>query len=126
MGPDGGRTSPNRRMSALLNGRTHAKALPPTNQVMLPWRSPSVTPGRLAAIRAASSSVALAGFLGGYRGLTRDAYALDLHQFVAFCDRCHLGLFEVRRSDIETFGRELEARGRAMATIALRLCTVTG
>ena len=38
----------------------------------------------------------------------------------------HLGLFEVRRSDIETFGRELEARGRATATIARRLCTVTG
>ena len=25
-----------------------------------------------------SEHVALAGFLGGYRGLTRDAYALDL------------------------------------------------
>ena len=70
--------------------------------------------------------VALAGFLGGYRGLTRDAYALDLRQFVAFCDQRHLGLFEVRRSDIETFGRDLEARGRATATIARRLCTVTG
>jgi integrase/recombinase XerD len=70
--------------------------------------------------------VALAGFLGGYRGLTRDAYALDLRQFVAFCDRRHLGLFEVRRSDIESFGRDLEARGRATATIARRLCTVTG
>jgi site-specific recombinase XerD len=55
--------------------------------------------------------VALAGFLGGYRGLTRDAYALDLRQFVAFCDERHLGLFEVRRSDIEAYGRELEARG---------------
>jgi len=70
--------------------------------------------------------VALAGFLGGYRGLTRDAYALDLRQFVVFCDRRHLGLFEVRRSDIETFGRELEAKGRATATVARRLCTVTG
>ena len=70
--------------------------------------------------------VALAGLLGGYRGLTRDAYALDLRQFVVFCDRRHLGLFEVRRSDIETFGRELEARGRATATIARRLCTITG
>jgi integrase/recombinase XerD len=57
--------------------------------------------------------VALAGFFGGYRGLTRDAYALDLRQFVAFCERRRLGLFTVRRSDIETFGRELEARGRA-------------
>ncbi|MDQ6784118.1 MAG: site-specific integrase [Actinomycetota bacterium] len=62
--------------------------------------------------------VALAGFLEGYRGLTRDAYALDLRQFFDFCDRRHLGLFEVRRSDIETFGRELEAKGRATATIA--------
>jgi integrase/recombinase XerD len=34
-------------------------------------------------------------------------------------------LFEVRRSDIETFGRELEANGRVTATIARRLCTVT-
>ncbi|MDA8267025.1 MAG: site-specific integrase [Actinomycetota bacterium] len=67
----------------------------------------------------------LAGFLGGYRGLTRDAYGLDLRQFVAFCDRRHLQLFEVRRSDIETFGRELEVKGRATATIARRLCTVT-
>ena len=70
--------------------------------------------------------VALAGFLGGYRGLTRDAYALDLRQFVGFCDRRGLKLFEVHRSDIETFGRELEAKGRATATIARRLCTVTG
>jgi integrase/recombinase XerD len=70
--------------------------------------------------------VALAGFLGGYRGLTRDTYALDLRQFVAFCEQRYLALFEVRRSDIETFGRELEGRGRATATIARRLCTVTG
>ena len=70
--------------------------------------------------------VALSGLLGGYRGLTREAYALDLRQFVAYCDRRHLQLFEVRRSDIETFRRELEARGRATATIAQRLCTVTG
>jgi len=70
--------------------------------------------------------VALAGFLGGYRGLTRDAYGLDLRQFVAFCEERHLGLFDVRRSDIESYGRELEARGRATATVARRLCTVTG
>jgi site-specific recombinase XerD len=70
--------------------------------------------------------VALAGFLGGYRGLTRDADALDLRQFVAFCGRRNLELFEVHRSDIEAFGRELEANGRATATIARRLCTVTG
>ena len=27
--------------------------------------------------------LALAGFLAGYRGLTRDAYALDLRQFAS-------------------------------------------
>jgi integrase/recombinase XerD len=70
--------------------------------------------------------LALAGFLGGYRGLTRDAYALDLRQFIAFCEARHLGLFEARRSDIETFGRQLEPKGRATATIARRLCTVNG
>ncbi len=70
--------------------------------------------------------VALAGFLGGYWGLTCDAYALDLHQFSAFCQSCQFGLFDSRSSDIETFGRQLEAKGRATATIACRLCTLTG
>ena len=28
---------------------------------------------------------ALAGFLAGYRGLTREAYALDLRQFTSWC-----------------------------------------
>lgn len=76
--------------------------------------------------RAEPEKLALAGFLGGYSGLTRDAYALDLRQFAAFCELRHLGLFDVRRSDIEAYGRELEARGRARATVARRLCTVAG
>jgi hypothetical protein len=29
--------------------------------------------------------IALAGFLAGYRGLTREAYALDLRQFTDWC-----------------------------------------
>ncbi len=29
--------------------------------------------------------IALGGFLAGYSGLTRDAYALDLRQYVAWC-----------------------------------------
>jgi integrase/recombinase XerD len=56
--------------------------------------------------------LALAGYLAGYRGLTREAYALDL--------------FAVRRADIESFARELEARGRARATVTRRLCTIAG
>jgi hypothetical protein len=35
-------------------------------------------------------------------------------------------LFAVRRADIETFARELEARGRARATVTRRLCTIAG
>jgi integrase/recombinase XerD len=39
---------------------------------------------------------ALAAFLAGYRDLTRDAYSLDLRQFVAWCAEHNLQLFEVR------------------------------
>jgi len=69
---------------------------------------------------------ALAGFLSGYRGLTREAYALDLRQFVTWCSEHHLGLFAARRVDVEYFARDLEARGKARATVARRLCTIAG
>jgi hypothetical protein len=32
-----------------------------------------------------AEQLALAGFLAGYRGLTREAYALDLRQFTTWC-----------------------------------------
>jgi len=70
--------------------------------------------------------LALAGFLAGYRGLTREAYALDLRQFTSWCRARCLGLFAVRRADIEGFARDLEARGRARATVTRRLCTIAG
>jgi integrase/recombinase XerD len=73
-----------------------------------------------------SEEVALAGFLAGYRGSTREAYALDLRQFAVWCANHERRLFEVHRVDIERFGRELEARGRARATIVRRLCTIAG
>ncbi len=66
-----------------------------------------------------------AGFLGGYSGLTRDAYALDLRQFAQWCHDRHTGLCSVTRSDIEAFARNLEDLGRARATISRRLCTIT-
>ena len=68
---------------------------------------------------------ALVGFLGGYSGLTRDAYALDLRQFAAWCQQRQLALFDVARHDIEGFARHLEDLGRARATISRRLCTIT-
>ena len=71
-----------------------------------------------------SERLALAGFLAGYRGLTREAYTLDLRQFTAWCRVRSLSLFSVRRADIETFARDLEAKGRA--TVTRRLCTIAG
>ena len=70
--------------------------------------------------------LALAGFLAGYSGLTREAYELDLRQYASWCQQHHLRLLQARRADIECFARELEARGRARATVTRRLCTVAG
>ncbi|HUY52467.1 MAG TPA: tyrosine-type recombinase/integrase [Streptosporangiaceae bacterium] len=70
--------------------------------------------------------LALAGFLAGYTGLTSEAYGLDLRQFAGWCQQRHVRLFDVRRSDIECFARDLEARGRARATVTRRLSTIAG
>jgi site-specific recombinase XerD len=70
--------------------------------------------------------LALAGFLAGYNGLTREAYTLDLRQFTTWCRIRSLPLFSVRRADIESFARDLEAKGRARATVTRRLCTIAG
>jgi integrase/recombinase XerD len=67
---------------------------------------------------------ALSGFLAGYSGLTREAYQLDLRQWVQWCAERQVALFGARRADIEDFGRHLEAVGRARATVARRLCTI--
>jgi site-specific recombinase XerD len=58
--------------------------------------------------------------------LTLQAYELDLRQFTSWCQQHQLHLFQARRADIELFARDMEARGRARATITRRLCTVAG
>jgi hypothetical protein len=50
---------------------------------------------------------------------------MDLRLFTAWCTDHGLGLFGVRRVDIECYARELEGLGRARATVARRLCTIT-
>jgi hypothetical protein len=70
--------------------------------------------------------LALAGFLAGYRSLTREAYTLDLCQFTTWCRTRCAGLFAVRRADIESFARDLEARGRARSTVTRRLSPSPG
>jgi Phage integrase, N-terminal SAM-like domain len=73
-----------------------------------------------------AARLALAGYLAGYRGLTREAYTLDLRQFTGWCRARSLPLFSVRRADIETFAREMEASGRARATVTRRLSPSPG
>ena len=73
-----------------------------------------------------SERAALAGFLTGYSGLTREAYTLDLRQYTSWCAQHGLHLFTAKRADIERFGRDMEANGRARATITRRLCTIAG
>jgi hypothetical protein len=74
----------------------------------------------------AAEPLALTGFLAGYADLTREAYALDLRQYASWCQLRDLRLFQARRADIECFARDLEAKGRARATITRRLCTIAG
>ena len=64
--------------------------------------------------------------LAAYRGLTREAYALDLRQFTTWCRAHSVSLLAVRRADIECFARGLEVKGRARATLTRRLCTIAG
>ena len=42
--------------------------------------------------------LALAGYLAGYRGLTREAYTLDLRQCTGWCRTRSFPLFSVRRA----------------------------
>src|SRR5439155_20936507 len=42
------------------------------------------------------------------------------------CRARSLALFAVRRADIEGFARDLEAKGRARATVTRRLSTIAG
>ncbi len=67
----------------------------------------------------------IAGFLAGYSGRTREAYTLDLRMFYRWCDERSLGLFDLTRTHIELYARDLEDIGRKPATIGRRLSTVT-
>jgi hypothetical protein len=48
--------------------------------------------------------LALAGFLAGYTGLTREAYALDLRQYASWCQHNQLRLFQARRQADDRHG----------------------
>jgi len=88
--------------------------------------APSTALATIQPIVTDAGRLALAGFLAGYRGLTREACALDLRQFTSWCRARALSLFAVRRAGIEGFARELEVRRRARATVTRRLRTIAG
>jgi len=69
---------------------------------------------------------AITGFLAGYGDATRDAYSLDLRQWLRWCASHELRVLEVRRAHIELFARSLEQDGKAQATVARRLSTIAG
>src|SRR2546429_413616 len=105
---------------AQLPGSSLAGRCPVTTAV------PSAALATIQPVFTDAERVALAGFLAGYRGLTREAYTLDLRQFTAWCRARSRALFAVRRAGIDGFARDLEARGRARATVTRRLCTIAG
>src|SRR6266849_4184948 len=98
------------------------RGLSPAGRCPMTTAAPSTAIATIQPVFTDAERLALAGFLAGYRGLTREAYALDLRQFTGWCHVRSLALFAVRRSDIETFARDLEAKGRARATVTRRLC----
>jgi integrase/recombinase XerD len=69
--------------------------------------------------------LALAGFLAGYRGLTREAYTLDLRQFTSWCRArsCPCSPSAAPTSRPSPANWRLTA---APATVTRRLCTIAG
>lgn len=74
----------------------------------------------------ASLGKVVSGYLAGFGESTRKAYGLDLRQWIQWCRDHDLRVFEAKRAHIELYARWLEERGRARATVARRLSTITG
>ena len=61
-------------------------------------------------------ATAVAGFLAGYWGSTRVSCATDVSNFSSWCQEDGVGLFTLRRSHLELFGRWMEENGRMRST----------
>ena len=83
-----------------------------TARTLLPMSIPTTAVARYEPALSDVERMTLLGYLAGYRGFTRDAYALDLRQFATRCWQHDHRLFDVRRVDIECFARDLEDRGK--------------
>jgi len=82
----------------------------------------------LPAPQASTAHWAAVAFVASYSSAgTRQAYSTQLRLWFGWCDRHGLEpLTDVRRPHVELYARELEARGLAPATIALKLVVITG
>jgi integrase/recombinase XerD len=76
--------------------------------------TPSVALVPVVPVFTTAERLALAGFLAGYSGPTRQAYELDLREFASWCSQHGLHLFQARRPDIECFARDLPISGCAV------------
>ena len=74
------------------------------------------------------ASWAAVAFVASYSSPgTRQAYTTQLSLWFDWCDLHHLEpLADVRRPHVELYARDLEARGLAAATVALKLVVLTG
>lgn len=79
--------------------------------------------GALRATETSPDVTTAAGFLAGYSGPTREAYTLDLRQFIRWCGEHRLGLFDLTLTHIELYARQLEEEAGA-ATIGRPLSTL--
>ena len=88
-----------------------------SSQVMRPEPLPAFGAVQLAA----------AGFLARYSGRTREAYALDLRAFFAWCAARDADPFTLTRPHLQLYMRWMEEdRGYAPATTCRRISTVAG
>ncbi len=74
------------------------------------------------------ASWAAVAFVASYSSPgTRQAYTTQLSLWFGWCEKHHLEpLADVRRPHVELYARDLEARGLAAATVALKLVVLTG
>lgn len=75
-----------------------------------------------------TTSWAAIAFIASYSSeATRRTYTTQLRLWMAWCANHHLDpLTDIRRPHVELYARDLEGRGLAAATVALKLVVLTG
>jgi integrase/recombinase XerD len=80
------------------------------------------------AVKQDLASWAAVAFVASYSSPgTRQAYATQVRLWFSWCEQHHVEpLADVRRPQVELYARDVETRGLAPATIALKLVVLTG